>query len=147
MIRRTLGAAVMGIATAEPAPTAGNSAPTKNHTDVDVSDYTIGSLVSWTLEGPGVDCYINTHSSSESMGCTLDFAEDARDASNGEATGAVGRAPEGRFEPAMQTGGGDGPASVKVLRPGQRISSAGATCVASGDRAMACERDQGHGGP
>lgn len=137
----TEDAAVTELATAEPAPTAGNSAPTRDYTDVDVADYTTGSLVSWTLEGPGVDCYINTHSSSDSMGCTLDFAEDVRDASNGEAAGAVDWVPDGRFEPAMQTGGGDTPASVKTLRPGQRISAAGATCVASGDRAMACERE------
>lgn len=75
------------------------------------------------------------------MGCTLDFTEDVRGSSNGEAAGAVDWGSDGHFEPKMHTGGGDSPASVKSLRPGQRISAAGATCVASGDRAMACERD------
>lgn len=75
------------------------------------------------------------------MGCTLDFTEDVRGSSNGEAAGAVDWGSDGHFEPKMQTGGGDSPASVKSLRPGQRISAAGATCVASCDRAMACERD------
>lgn len=75
------------------------------------------------------------------MGCTLDFTEDVRDTSNGEAAGTVDWGSDNRFEPKMQTGGGDSSASVKSLRPGQRISAAGATCVASGDRAMARERD------
>ncbi|HJG46623.1 hypothetical protein [Corynebacterium variabile] len=75
------------------------------------------------------------------MGCSLDFTEDVRDTSNGEAAGAVYWGSDNRFEPKMQTGGGDSSDSVKTLRPGQRISAAGATCVASGDRAMACERD------
>lgn len=57
--------------------------------DVNVSDYTTGTLVSWDLEGPGVNCCINTHARSSSMACTLDFSEDVRDHGNGEAAVAL----------------------------------------------------------
>lgn len=93
----------------------------------------------WTLEGPGVDCYINTRSTS--MGCTLDFTEDVRDAANGEAAGAVDWTGDGTFIPVMQTGGGEKDTSVPVLHPGERITAAGMTCASTGERAVSCTRD------
>jgi hypothetical protein len=44
------------------------------------------------------------------------------------------------FQPVMQTGGGD-VTDFPTLHTGQRISAAGVTCTATGERAISCGRD------
>jgi hypothetical protein len=134
-------------AASAPATTSGTAAsPTRGAapdaaTDVDVADYTTGNLVSWSLEGAGVACSVNTAPRSDYADCTLDFTDDIRDRKDPRfAAGAVLWIAGEGFRPAMQTGGGE-PTDHPVLHPGQRISAAGVTCTATGPRGMTCGRD------
>lgn len=125
--------------TAGPSPTRGSGPDAA--TDVDVAAYTTGTAVSWSLEGSGVECYINTASQDGSMGCTLDFTADVRDWQDPRgAAGAVGWVKGKGFQPAAQTGGGD-ITDYPTLHTGERISAAGVTCTATGDRAVTCGRE------
>lgn len=131
--------------TADPTPTSGADPDSDESKpegrDVDVSNYTTGTAVTWSLEGDGVECMINTSEGSDYMDCTLDFTEDVRDTSTDAAAGSVLWTDDEGFQPKMQTGGGDDVGDHNTLKKGDRITAAGMTCAATDDRAMTCVRD------